>query len=578
MTVIKILVVEDEGIVAKDLQKCLKKIGYTVPTTASSGEEAIKKAAEICPDLVLMDIRLKGDIDGVEAARQIHEILKIPVIYLSAYTDEKTLERAKQTEPFGYIIKPFKERELYTTIEIAFSKYKQEKQLKENQQWLATVIKSIGDGVIATNAHELVTFMNPVAEKLIGWKQKEVSGKHVSEVLRIVNKETRKPIENPLKKVLKDGVIVGQEEDSILISRNGTEIPINDSVAPIKDDKDNIIGAVLVFRDITERQRAIEVRQKQIEQEQLVAQLKQLNLLKDDFLNTVSHELRTPLSNIMMAIQVLQVTGTGEQGQRYLEILQAECDRELELINDLLDLQRVEAATSLLLSPEPLLLQYWLHSIVESFRVRTHERQQTLRLNLPPDIPPLISDNVSLARIFTELLNNACKYTPAGGEIVLSVCREGNEAQAMGNEGESASTERQSDGSHTTIGDLPTQRSDRALCTDSWQSDTDRLKSGNSPSQDTQGGTVLCNAFPSTSPTIFRISNSAEIPAAALSRIFEKFYRVPNANIWQQSGTGLGLALVQKLVEQLQGTIQVESNAGWTTFTLKFFDLAVATD
>ncbi len=507
----KILVVEDQGIVAKDLQNRLNKIGYHVPTTASSGEEAIKKAAEICPDLVLMDIRLKGDMDGVETARQIHDNFKIPVIYLTAYTDKKTLERVKETEPFGYIIKPFKEKELYTTIEIAYSKYKQEKKLKEDQQWLATVIKSIGDGVIATNDQELVTFLNPVAEKLLGWKQQEICGKHVSEVLKIVNKETRKPIENPLKKVLQDGVIVGQHEDSILIARNGAEIPINDSAAPIKDEKDNIIGAVLVFRDITEHQRAIEVRQKQIEQEQLVTQLEQLNLLKDDFLNTVSHELRTPLSNIMMAIQVLQITGIGEQGQRYLEMLQAECDRELEIINDLLDLQRVEAATTSLLSPEPLLLQYWLHSIVESFRARTHERQQTLTLNLDSNIPPLISDNVSLARIFTELLNNACKYTPAGGEIVLSVCCEGSETQG-----------------------------------------------------------VL--------PTIFRISNSAEIPTAALPRIFEKFYRIPEANVWQQSSTGLGLALVHKLVEQLQGTIQVESSAGWTTFTLMFFDLAVATD
>ena len=222
----------------------------------------------------------------------------------------------------------------------------------------------------------------------------------------------------------------------------------------------------------------------------------------------------------MMAIQILQVTGIGEQGQRYLEMLQAECDRELEIINDLLDLQRVEAATTSLLSPEPLLLEYWLHSIVESFRARTHERQQTLRLNIQPNIPPLISDNVSLARIFTELLNNASKYTPAGGEIVLSVCCEGSEAWAMSNE--------------------------------------------------TQGASPL--------PTIFRISNSAEIPAAALPRIFEKFYRIPDANIWQQSSTGLGLALVHKLVEQLQGTIQVESSAGWTTLTLKFFDLAVATD
>ena len=430
----KILVVEDESIVAKDLQNSLKKCGYNVPIIASSGEEAINKAAEICPDLVLMDIRLKGDMDGIEAARQIYNRFKIPVIYLTAYEDDSKLERVKLTEPFGYLLKPFKERELYTTIEIALNKDKLEKQLKENQQWLATVIKSIDDGVIASNDQELVTFMNPVAEKLTGWKQEEACGKKASEVFKIINAKTRKIIENPLTKLFQDGVIVCLESDNILISRNGAEIPIDDRAAPIKDDKDNIIGAVLVFRDITERQWASEVRQKQIEQEQLVAQLEQVNRLKDDFLNTVSHELRTPLSNIMMAIQILQSTGTNEQGQRYLELLQTECDRELELINYLLDLQRLEAAITPELTPEPLLLQYWLTSIVESFFIRTQERQQTLQLNLPSDIPPLYSDSTHLARIFAELLNNACKYTPAGGEIILSVRYEGSGqwARSMG--------------------------------------------------------------------------------------------------------------------------------------------------
>ncbi len=532
----KILVVEDEGIVAKDLQNRLIKCGYNVASIASSGEEAINKSAELCPDLVLMDIRLKGHIDGVEAAREIYSRFKIPVIYLTAYADERTLERAKLTEPFGYLIKPFKERELYTTIEVVLNKYKLDKQLKENKQWLATVIKSIGDGVIASNVQELITFMNPVAENLTGWQQEEACGKKSSEVFKMINAESRKPIENPLKKVLQKGVILCLQEDAILITRNGAEIPIDDSAAPIKDDKDNIIGAVLVFRDISERQRAIEVRQKQIEQEQLVAQLEQVNRLKDDFLNTVSHELRTPLSNIMMAIQILQSTGTDEQGQRYLEILQTECDRELELINYLLDLQRVEAATTPLLTPEPLLLQYWLTSIVESFAARTQERQQTLQLHIPSDIPPLRSDSASLARIFAELLNNACKYTPPGGEIVLSVSYQGSRQWAM-----------------------------------------DDLEGKGNGVKLTYPYPLPFHASCPTDSTIFTISNSTEIPATALPQIFEKFYRVPNADVWQQSGTGLGLALVQKLVEQLQGSIQVESSAGWTTFTLIFTDLAVAT-
>ena len=116
MTNAQILVVEDEGIIAKDIQNILKSMGYAVPAIASSGEGAIKKAAETFPDLVLMDIVLGGHMDGVEAAEQIRDRFDIPVVYLTAYADNKTLQRAKITEPYGYILKPFSERELHTTI------------------------------------------------------------------------------------------------------------------------------------------------------------------------------------------------------------------------------------------------------------------------------------------------------------------------------------------------------------------------------------------------------------------------------------------------------------------------------
>lgn len=128
----QILIVEDEGVVAMEIEARLKSLGYAVSAVASSGEEAIEKTAETRPDLVLMDIKLRGDMDGVEAAEQIRARFDIPVIYLTAHADNDTLRRAKVTEPFGYIIKPFEERELYTNIEIALYKHNLEKELKEN--------------------------------------------------------------------------------------------------------------------------------------------------------------------------------------------------------------------------------------------------------------------------------------------------------------------------------------------------------------------------------------------------------------------------------------------------------------
>ncbi|MEW5949611.1 MAG: response regulator [Thermodesulfobacteriota bacterium] len=252
----KILVVEDEGIVAEDIRGSLESLGYTVSAVVSSGQEAIKKAEEYKPDLVLMDIVLKGEIDGIEAANQIHLCFNIPIVYLTAYADERTLDRAKVTEPLGYIVKPFEDRELRTTIEMALYKHKMENRLREREEWLSTTLGSIGDAVIATDARGHVRFMNPVAESLTGWKEGSAAGKALAEVFNIINEETRRPVENPATKVLRKGVVVGLANHTLLVARDGAEIPIDDSGAPIRDARGDIIGVVLVFRDIRERRKA----------------------------------------------------------------------------------------------------------------------------------------------------------------------------------------------------------------------------------------------------------------------------------------------------------------------------------
>jgi signal transduction histidine kinase/PAS domain-containing protein len=245
---------------------------------------------------------------------------------------------------------------------------------------------------------------------------------------------------------------------------------------------------------------AIAIRQARLFQaaQAQVQELEKLNRLKDEFLSTVSHELRTPISNVKMAIHMLKTAPTEERRQRYLEILETESTREAELIDDLLDLQRLEVA-SCPIHLETLPLQKWLPDLVQPFRSRITHHNQTLRVEYSTDLLPIKSDFSILRRILAELLNNACKYTAGGHQITLSVQQH---ADSIG------------------------------------------------------------------SVTIFTLSNQANIPHSELPNIFEKFYRVPNADPWKQGGTGLGLALVQKLVERLYGTIAVESQNGWTTFTV----------
>ena len=258
----KILIVEDDWIVAEDTQNRLKNLGFDVTAVVSSGKEGIKKAKEDKPDLVLMDIVLKGEMDGIEAAEEIRTQLNIPIVYASAYADRQVVERAKITQPFGYIIKPFEDRELNTAIEIALYKHKMENKLKERKNWLSTTLNSIGDAVITTDTEGDVTFMNPVAQTLTGCDEAAAIGKPLEDVFIIINEETREKAENPVTKVLCEGRVIGLANHALLIAKDGTEIPIGDSGSPIIDEKGEITGVVLVFRDVREKKQSEEALQK----------------------------------------------------------------------------------------------------------------------------------------------------------------------------------------------------------------------------------------------------------------------------------------------------------------------------
>ncbi|MDH3675232.1 MAG: PAS domain S-box protein, partial [Anaerolineae bacterium] len=180
----------------------------------------------------------------------------IPIIFVTAFADEKTLERAKVTEPYGYLLKPFEERELHTTIEMALYKHKMEQKLKESERWLSTTLNSIGDAVIATDIQGRITFMNPVAEALTGWPQTEALGIESTQVFNVISSETRTPIESLVAKVIREGRVIELGQDALLLAKDGSEIPVDDSVAPIRDEKGQITGTVLVFHDITERKQS----------------------------------------------------------------------------------------------------------------------------------------------------------------------------------------------------------------------------------------------------------------------------------------------------------------------------------
>jgi two-component system, response regulator PdtaR len=246
----RILVVEDERITAEDIKDGLKSLGYEVPAVVHSGEEAVRKAGELQPDLVLMDIKLEGEMDGIEAAGKIKKHFDIPVIYLTAYSDENTLERARMTEPSGYVLKepsgfvhkPFKESELHSTIELTLYRHEME---KNHDQWLSTMLESINEALIATDGNGKIRFMNHIAEDITGWIQEEAVNRDLVDVFKIQNDECEVITEFKFD-------VNGYSLDQVMLNdKNGAKIPVSANLNHIKDDNGNISGMALVFRDLT---------------------------------------------------------------------------------------------------------------------------------------------------------------------------------------------------------------------------------------------------------------------------------------------------------------------------------------
>jgi signal transduction histidine kinase/CHASE2 domain-containing sensor protein len=359
-------------------------------------------------------------------------------------------------------------------------------QFGRSQSTQAAIARSLSIGLVAADVEGRVWFSNPIATALL--KVEIGSRLHDSLVPDwFIEQEWQQALVN-----LKQQQSIVSRERSIRESTIAEEPrwfwvqlePFDYQVNDVKSE-----GVLLLLEDVTTR-KTIEANL-----DQQIHELRRMSQLKDDFLSTVSHELRTPLTNMKMAIQLLQITSNEKQWKHYLGILESECARETELINELLDLQRLDSDKQTI-QAELIDFYTWLPEIVEPFYQRAKSRQQYITVKVDPELPCFKSDRASVERLIVELMNNACKYTPPEHKIEITA---------------------------------------------DW-----------------------CEPYIELS-----VSNSGvEIPEKERSKIFDRFYRIPRTDPWKQGGTGLGLALVKKLVESLNGSIEVNSQDGWTTFTV----------
>jgi len=396
----QILIVEDEGIIAADIQSRLERLGYKVPAIARSGEEALHFARSTPFDLVLMDIRLKGDMDGIAAAQTLKTELEMPVVYITAHADEETINRATRTEPFGYILKPIRDSELRSAVQISIHKNEMDRRLRASEAWLATTLRSIGEGVIATDTDGRVVFMNPVAERLTGCSRTDAHERLLMEVLALHEESSGAPAENPIADLLAGeapGVPSRANRAYTLTSRAGASATVE--LACFENRSDELLGAILVLRDIGGRR----------DLERLVVQSQRMEAIAN-LAAGLAHDFNNQLTVILGCADELSGSLSGGDRDRAFEIKNAG-SLATSLTSQLLTLSRHQA-----MRPEPLNINEAIVEMQPAISTALG-RMRILTTNLGSNLGRVRADRNQLKQVLLNLSLNARDAMPSGGEL-----------------------------------------------------------------------------------------------------------------------------------------------------------------
>jgi PAS domain S-box-containing protein len=392
----RIVIVEDEGLIAADLQGRLERAGYRVPAVAGSGKEALKVIGENSPDLVLMDIRLQGNMDGIQVAERVRSDYDIPVVFLTAYEDAKTLERAGKTQAFGYIKKPLASASLQGSIEMALAKHRQERYLREQRDWFSASFAAVPDGVLVTDGIGRVCYLNPVAEQLTGQKVEDSLGKPAAELLRF-KRADGSAVDDLIPLVMLQGAPVPLPAELWLEGAQNKKYAVEGSLAP-RWQEGRADGVVVTFKDVT-------LRRFEIEQARQDGRHEALSRLADGVAGQLDLELSvvaeesTRLLNALPSDSTLRATAETIESAA-LDAFAVTCrlrafgqDREIK--------------------PHTV----WVNEILQQLQSTWNGALPGLALELDPDPRPVHADANELKRVLDLLFQHAHRWMDAASGI-----------------------------------------------------------------------------------------------------------------------------------------------------------------
>ncbi len=423
----RILIVEDERVVARDISQQLRAMGYEPIGTTPRGDEALVLAAQLRPDLILMDIQLDGPIDGVEAARRIRELHGIPVVFLSAFAGEPALARAKTAGPFGYIVKPFEEQELRMAIEVALNLHQIESRLRTSEartRLLSRAVEQSPASILITSADGGIEYVNPHFTKVTGYSAEEVTRQNP----RLLKSGRQSP---DFYARMWATISNGREWSGEFHNRrkDGTLFWEHASISPVRSDDGGITHYVAVKEDITAQKEAeesllqakAELQETNARLEVSIRQARDLaaaaetaNQAKSAFLATMSHELRTPL-NVINGVSATLLEQDPTPSQRTaLDLIHHSGQNLLGIIEEVLDYTGLQAGQATL-DPQPCDLAAITFHSLRLAAERAAGKGIDVRCQIEPSVPArVITDGRKLGQVLTNLLCNAVKFTEYG--------------------------------------------------------------------------------------------------------------------------------------------------------------------